>query len=139
MFATDAASSSFAPAYVSGEAALVASMYPNESPAQWRQRILATANRADPDNRDQLTGWGIMDPMNAVSVTLSGNLRGPQLDGLSKPFQSSSYQDTIVLHPTQDRNARTKQIVAIAAICVLCLWSIAWIVGLRGKRQRTSV
>ncbi|WP_240541064.1 S8 family serine peptidase [Bifidobacterium colobi] len=133
VFATDAASSSFATAYVSGEAALVASAYPDESPAQWRQRILATANRTDPDNRSSMTGWGIMDPMNALSVSLSDNLRGPRPDGSTHAFQSETYQGTIVLHPVKRRNARTKQIVAITTISVLCLSAVVWIIGLRTR------
>mgnify|MGYP002225329117 CR=1 FL=1 len=64
LYATDAASTSFATAYVSRRAALIASQYPNETPAQWRQRLLVSANRPNSDQRDNNIGWGTGGPTN---------------------------------------------------------------------------
>ncbi|MBW3081114.1 S8 family serine peptidase [Bifidobacterium sp. 79T10] len=130
VFATDAASSSFATAYVSGEAALIASAHPDETPEQWRQRILTTANRTNPDQRDDQTGWGVMDPLNAIDVTLSPHLRGPAGGGR----HASTAQDPIVLHPVKDANAQVKRIVAITAIGLAALWGVAFLRGL-GRRD----
>ncbi|POH85133.1 hypothetical protein CJ026_026315 [Ralstonia pickettii] len=51
IYVSDKPATSFATAYVSAAAALVAAAYPQETPAQWAYRLEVTAVRANPDQR----------------------------------------------------------------------------------------
>lgn len=85
VFGTAGASSSFATGYASAAAALVAQAHPSESPAQWEYRLQVTADRADPDRRDDLAGWGLLRPAAAITVLPDAALRGP-----ASPFAESA-------------------------------------------------
>ncbi len=76
-YATEAPSSSFATAYAAGSAALVAQAYPKETPQQWAYRLEATADRPDPDARDDRIGWGTIRPAAALDLRPSSSTRGP--------------------------------------------------------------
>lgn len=126
VFATDAASSSFATAYASGVAALVASAHPDETPAQWKLRIEQTGNRANPDERDDARGWGMIAPYDAVTTALGDGMRGPGTS-MYKPYRATS-GTTVVLSPqaSEDPDRLTKTIVAAvgvgaAIVTILCL------------------
>jgi subtilisin family serine protease len=77
MLSGEEASTSFATAYVSAAAALLAERYPQESPAQWAYRLEVTAARAQPAERDDLVGWGIVRPDQALSFVDDGTAAGP--------------------------------------------------------------
>ena len=77
LYASAAPSSSFATGYASAAAALVAAAHPSETPLEWIYRLEATALRANPDVRDDLTGWGIVQPYSAIVLTPSASTRGP--------------------------------------------------------------
>ena len=67
MFAGNQPTTSYATGYVAGIAALVVAKYPDETPADWKHRILATALRPSRSHRDKLIGWGIVAPYDALS------------------------------------------------------------------------
>lgn len=75
--ATDAPATSYAAAYVSAAAALVAAAHPDETPDQWAYRLEATAVRAQPDSRSSSSGWGIVQPYDAIVLVPGTGLRGP--------------------------------------------------------------
>ncbi|GAB3607800.1 type VII secretion-associated serine protease mycosin [Conyzicola nivalis] len=77
VYAQEAPSSSFATAYVSAAAALVAAAHPDETPAQWQYRLMATGIRSNPDARDDLSGWGVVQPYNAINLVPGADTRGP--------------------------------------------------------------
>lgn len=77
VFGTEGAASSFATGYASAAAALVAQVHPAESPAEWKYRLLVTADRDDPDRRDDVAGWGMLRPAAAIQLLPDANLRGP--------------------------------------------------------------
>jgi type VII secretion-associated serine protease mycosin/type VII secretion protein EccB len=77
VFATEGAASSFATAYASAAAALVAQAHPAETPGQWEYRLQVTADRDDPDARDDLDGWGMLRPAAAIELLPDPSLRGP--------------------------------------------------------------
>lgn len=77
VFATSSASSSFATAYVSAAAALVADALPSIGPAGWKYRLEATASRAGADRRDDTNGWGLIQPYEAVTAILDSTSPGP--------------------------------------------------------------
>lgn len=126
-----ASNTSYATAYVSGQAALIAARYPQETPAQWKQRILVTANRAHPDRRDDRYGWGIIDPAASLQVVLAGNLRGPDLNGESTPPRMQQSQDGIVLAPQTDPNAQAKRVAMILIIVTAMVCAFSWLHTLR--------
>ena len=77
----DKASSSYATAYVAGAAALVAAAFPEETPAQWADRLLTTASRPKPLQSPtdlQKVGWGIVAPYNALNIEDVAAVPGPK-------------------------------------------------------------
>ncbi|MDF2492124.1 MAG: hypothetical protein K0Q58_702 [Microbacterium sp.] len=74
-YAGDVPKTSFATAYVSAAAALVAAAHPDETPAQWAYRLQATAVRADPDARDDEAGWGVVQPFEAIALIPGAGMR----------------------------------------------------------------
>ncbi len=87
--AADEPATSYAAAYVSAAAALVASAHPDETPAQWAYRLEATAVRAQPDTRSNTSGWGVVQPYDAIVLVPGSGLRGPQSPFVS-PTPSAS-------------------------------------------------
>jgi type VII secretion-associated serine protease mycosin/type VII secretion protein EccB len=76
-YSTDAASSSFATGYASAAAALIAQEFPSAGPAVWKYRLEATASRPSPERRDDVNGWGLIQPYNALTAVLDGTTPGP--------------------------------------------------------------
>lgn len=81
----DEPATSWATAYVSAAAALVASAHPSETPARWAYRLEATAVRAQPDTRSNVSGWGVVQPYDAIVMVPGTGLRGPK-----SPFVAAS-------------------------------------------------
>jgi subtilisin family serine protease len=61
---------SYSAALVSGVIALVRAKYPNLPAADVVRQVLATARPAGPDGRDVEYGYGIVDPVTALTATL---------------------------------------------------------------------
>jgi len=77
LFNTTSPSSSYATAYASGAAALMAQAQSAESPAQWKYRLMATALRGSPDARSNDSGWGAIRPYDALVMVPGSSARGP--------------------------------------------------------------
>lgn len=77
VYAGDAPASSFATGYASAAAALVAEAHPEDPPAGWAYRLTATALRDDADNRDDINGWGFIQPYAAIELLPDETTRGP--------------------------------------------------------------
>lgn len=109
MYAQDAPATSYSAGYVSAAAALVAAAHPNETPAQWAYRLMATAVRADPDARDDRAGWGAIQPYDAIVMQPGPGLRGPEspfVDGEgTAPVQPAADPVTVVHKPAPDEEA----------------------------------
>ncbi len=84
-FSDEAPSASFATGYASAAAALVAQAHPAESPAEWAYRLTATAIRSDADRRDDIDGWGFIQPLAAIDLLPDASTRGP-----ASPFFDTS-------------------------------------------------
>ena len=76
---------SWATAHVGGVAALIAQAYPEETPQQWAHRLTATASRTDPDARDSILGWGMVQPVAALKFVDDGSARGPDSADWERP------------------------------------------------------
>lgn len=68
----------YAAGYAGGVAALVAAAHPDEEPADWEYRLLATALRPKGADRDQRVGWGLVAPYNAINFVNDATPLGPK-------------------------------------------------------------
>jgi membrane-anchored mycosin MYCP len=85
VLADAAASSSYAAAYVSGAAALVAQRHPDEPPSQWAYRLEVTAARVTPGARTDAAGWGVIRPDAALAFVDDGSAQGPDSPTHARP------------------------------------------------------
>lgn len=67
----------YATGYAAAAAALVAAAFPEASPAEWAYRLEATASGAVTDSRDDATGWGVVNPFEALTLYVDGSAPGP--------------------------------------------------------------
>ena len=91
----DGESTSYATAYVSGAAALVAQRFPGDGPARWKQRLEATAARDRRDARDDEAGWGVVQPVEALTAVLDAGVAGPPPPG-SRPRSTPAAGTTVL-------------------------------------------
>ena len=86
----DGESTSYATAYVSGAAALVVQRFPDDGPAGWKQRLEATAARERRDARDDVTGWGVVQPVEALTAVLDDGIAGPPAPGATPRAEAAA-------------------------------------------------
>jgi len=77
VMAGDQPSTSYASGYAAGVAALVAAAHPEESPADWQYRLVATALRPNAVERSTTVGWGLLAPYDAPYFVNDGSRAGP--------------------------------------------------------------
>lgn len=134
-YAADAPSSSFATAYTAGAVALLAQAYPNETPQQWAYRLEATADRPNPDARNDQTGWGAIRPAAAIELRPSSSTRGP-----ASPFADTSdaarAPETvrITAHPTPPGDGTFVAALVLGAAGLIAVFALA----ARTRRRRRS-
>lgn len=97
----DAPSTSFATGYVAGIAALVAAAHPDEDPLMWKWRLEATGLRANPSQRSDELGWGVVSAYDALTVTPSAQLLGPALPGQA-PAEAGAQVGRVPPSPDED-------------------------------------
>jgi hypothetical protein len=109
IYAAEVPATSFAAGYVSAAAALVAAAHPDETPAQWAYRLEATAVRPDPDARTDASGWGVVQPYDAIMLVPGAGIRGPDspfLDGAETvPVGAEPRPVTVTAEPPADAAA----------------------------------
>jgi len=141
IYAAEAPSSSFATAYVSAAAALVAQAHPEETPEQWAYRLMASASRADPDRRDDLLGWGVAQPFEAITLLPDASTRGPE-----SPFvenaSSAVRPDAVTVEPHTSPSAMlaTQQLlIVVATVGLAVLGTLALMISLRARRRERAM
>lgn len=77
MYAQQEPSSSYATGYVAAAAALVLQAHPEETLEQTHYRLIASAARGDADRRDDVYGWGLLQPYDAITMVPGSSQRGP--------------------------------------------------------------
>lgn len=97
----DAPSTSFATGYVAGVAALVAAAHPDEGPEMWKWRLEVTGLRANPSQRTDQLGWGVVSAYDALTVTPSTQLLGPALPGQA-PAETGAQVGRVPPSPEED-------------------------------------
>lgn len=137
LYATDTPSTSFATAYVSAAAALVAQAHPDETPAQWEYRLTASAVRADPDRRDDVVGWGIVQPYEAMTLLPDASTRGPEspfADTAGSPVRPASIEVTPNFQPSAF-SLTADAVVVVSILALAVLGTLAVIISLRTRRR----
>ena len=133
VFSGDKPSTSYATGYVGGVAALVAAAHPDETPADWKYRILATALRPTRSMRDNTIGWGLIAPYDALTFTNDGAMPGPP----NPRFSTSATQEAPTMTPPSpqkdQRPMRTMVLGIIAGIG--CLGTLAALAASRLRSQ----
>lgn len=138
IIAPDSPSTSFSTAYVAGIAALVASAYPDESPEMWKWRIEVSALRPDIANHNELTGWGVVSPFDALTVTPDGQYQGPLVPGgvrTPEPAEAGRTPPQASEKPLLVRNEMALGITGAGALGVIILWLLRRGQDLRERRR----
>ena len=142
IFAADAPATSYATGYVSAAAALVAATFPSETPAQWAYRLEVTARRANPDARDDVSGWGIVQPYSALTVVPGADLRGPAnpfVDVQQSPAPEASAAP-IAVHEQPPANAQAWALASVVGVVALAaLGTIGTLGMLRRRRENAGI
>ncbi|KAA9132171.1 S8 family serine peptidase [Microbacterium caowuchunii] len=137
-YAAEAPATSFAAAYVSAAAALVAAAHPAESPEQWAYRLAATAVRPDPDARDDAAGWGVVQPYEAISLIPGAGIRGPSSPfvGQSRPVPSVVAAEPVRVVSDPGPDAEAMALGLVAGIGGLVLLAASGAIGVFIARRR---
>jgi len=109
---TDGASSSFATGYVSGAAALIAETYPSASPDEIAYRLMASADRPVRGQRDDVRGWGLIQPYEALTMTIDASRQGPPLPGQTAKPSTPPTRPAIDLEAARDPLDQPRRVVA---------------------------
>lgn len=135
VYAADAPSSSFATAYAAGAAALLAEAYPDEGPEGWAYRLEATADRPDPDARDDLTGWGAIRPAAALDLRPDASTRGPLSPFADTSDAARSTPSTrVTAAPSDEGDSAPVTAIAVVAAGLVALCGLGAV--LRSRRTR---
>lgn len=135
VLAQDSASSSYATAYVSAAAALVAQLYPDETPAQWAHRLTVTAARPLADQRSDDLGWGVVRPWAALTFVDDGTAVGPASPVHAAPAAASD-PAPVTLSPPADRGAGTRRAATWWLLAAAVAGAAAALVGVPVRRRR---
>jgi membrane-anchored mycosin MYCP len=132
-------STSFATAYVSAAAALLAERFPTEGPAGWKHRLEATASREQRDRRDDSAGWGLIQPYEALTALTDGTVSGPVAPGSTRPPVVAAAKPAIDLRTVPDPHAPERtaalwwSLLGVSALLALALGG-----ALRAGRRRPT-
>ncbi len=118
---------SFAAPFVSGTAALIRAYRPGLSADQVRQRLEATADHPV-DGRDDLVGYGVVNPYRAVTSELDGSGRTPPAAGPGT-LPAAAGAPTATGH-------RTVLLLAGGGVLLVVALLVAVAVVPRGRRRR---
>lgn len=118
---------SYAAPLVSGVAALVRSRFPRLSAAEVRARLVATADRPSTDLPDPALGYGVVDPLAAVTAVLPAGAAAADPDPTGAPLQ-------VPADPEAGRR-RAAVLVAAAAGAATVLALLGAVVLRRGRRR----
>jgi len=117
---------SFGTPFVAGLAALVRSRFPELRAAEVRARIQATADRPAADVPDPRVGFGVIDPMAALTAVL------PPAALPSEPVPARPLQPA----PADEAMRRTTTAVVAGSVGLVALVLAGWATARRGRRRR---
>lgn len=109
LLGTDQPYSSYAAGYVSGVAALLRAQYPDETASEIEYRMTASADRPRRDQRDDERGWGLVQPVEALSLTFDPTRPGPPLPGAEQVRASHAGSTLPPIRSSSDRLAPMRE------------------------------
>nr|WP_236053624.1 type VII secretion-associated serine protease mycosin [Streptomyces musisoli] len=124
---------SFSAPYVAGVAALVKAKHPKWTPRQIAAQIEQTAERSIP-GRDRLVGWGVVDPVRALTED-DHPIETPRPDAGLTHAEAPTPAELTLGETPQERTARFATYVAVA-VAVLVAGLSGGAVALRDARRR---
>jgi type VII secretion-associated serine protease mycosin len=130
----------YAAAFVSGTAALLRGHDPDLSADQIAYRIEATADRPQLDQRNDATGWGLVDPLAALTMSLPAHAAfGPTQPGEPPATSAAPVRlAAAVSNPRSSRQSRERDIAElVGAIGLAACLGCAVASGLRRARRPT--
>lgn len=130
VFSQETQSSSYATAYVSAAAALLRQRFPSASPAEIAYRLEATASRGSRTTRDDVSGWGVVQPFEAMTAVLDDTVAGPVAPGAKPRVTPPPEVSMIDLTPARDPRAGDR-----ATVLWLLLGAGASVLGLAMTRM----
>jgi len=133
--ADSAPATSFATAYVSAAAALVEEAHANDTADQVAYRLTATATRLDRDAAGERTGWGVVQPFDAMNLVPGAAERGPDnpfTGSAAVPVEATSVQLAAV---HEDRSAQAQR-TALQVLAVLSATGLALLGAFAVRRTR---
>lgn len=134
---SDEGSTSYATAYASAAAALLAQRFPSEGPQLWAHRLEVTAARDRRDARDDAVGWGVIQPVEALTAVLDAGMAGPPLPGTTAPPRAEAATTRLEVRPVADpRAGERRQVLWVAVAAGSALTGLA-LVRL-ARRRRTG-
>ena len=114
---------SFSAAYVSGLAALIREKYPNLTANQVISRITDTAHTPDSTETENLIGYGVVDPVAALTATVSA---GPKV-AQGVPAQGVSALPDAIKPDTLSRDVAVRTMgIAVVVLFVLGIVGMAF-------------
>lgn len=133
----DGESTSYATAYVSAVAALVAQRFPSAGPAQWKHRLEVTASRPRRDARDDRAGWGLVQPVEALTAVLDDRIAGPLAPGAGPRPTASTGSQRLAIRPVADPLVGDRrQVVWVVVAAGSAVLGLALVRLLRRRPQR---
>lgn len=129
--------SSYATAYVSAAAALVAQRYPDETPAQWAHRLTVTAARPVATERSDDIGWGVVRPWAALTFVDDGSAAGPASPVHDAPA-AAPQPAPVSLSAAVDPDAGTRRAATGWLLAAAVAGAAAALVGVPVRRRRAG-
>ncbi len=131
-------STSMATGYVSAVAALVVQAYPAITPAELVYRLEVSADRPVLGARDDARGWGLVQPLDAVTLTLDPARPGPPVPGGRQAPRAVALAQHIQVVPVTDPARAQKRdaiwwLLAGAVAVALAVLGGQWVAVRRGS------
>lgn len=124
VYSATTASSSFATAYVSAAAALQVEARPDAGPEGWSEHLRVSALRDHPDQRDDILGWGIVRPFEALTLVIDSSVPGATTYQAPEPGALAERSEGQV-----DSGERTVQMAVAVVGGGAVLWALLWILS----------
>ena len=127
---------SYATGFVSGLAAQLFQRFPKDSPEMIAWRIASTAKRARPSQRDDRSGWGLIQPYAALTLLADPSRPGPPMPGAARVAATTEKSGLTVAGQRADRLDPVRREVTWWALGGVGLAALALVLTPLVRRRR---